>query len=277
MEKNCFHISSIKGVDDNNLPVLNALSFITDGLGDFELGFMAPVGTIISWTGGVQLLAGAVNQSLVYSPFTIVNSVNTTVVKGSPATKITINNKYALTRLNVKSTHVSVALKDIYGCSALEVIMESDSNTSLEGLDISKLLSNKLKLIQGIKKIICDLAALGTKTDMERIEGTMENQSVIYGNISSLVNLKKLTMIDLRYSTVEGNLESFVENQMQGTNGRTSGTLEMKLNASQVTLNGTPVTLTMRLNYSSDTCVLKDTSNNVKATYTKSTGTWTYA
>lgn len=277
MEKNCFHISSIKGVDDNNLPVLNALSFITDGLGDFELGFMAPVGTVISWTGGVQLFAGAVNQSLVYSPFTIVNSGNTTVVKGSPATKITINNKYALTRLNVKSTHVSVALKDIYGCSALEVIMESDSNTSLEGLDISKLLSNKLKLIQGIKKIICDLAVLGTKTDMERIEGTMETQSVIYGNISSLVNLKKLTMIDLRYSTVEGNLESFVENQMQGTNGRTSGTLEMKLNASQVTLNGTPVPLTMRLNYSSDTCVLKDSSNNVKATYTKSSGTWTYA
>lgn len=277
MEKNCFHVESIKGVNDGNLPVLNCLSFVTDGLGDFELGIIAPKGSIISWTGGSPLLiGGSASQTSTNSPYTVTRS-STTVVKGSVATKITINNKYLLTRLNIKTEHISISLNDIYPCASLENLEGSNTiNGALTGLDLTKFLSNNFVTIINVPIVNGTLSALARNTNLEQLWRDALYEGNLTGDISEIANLKKLTKLDVRRTQVTGSLNTFVEGQMQGADGRSDGNLQMKFGDTTVTLNDVILNETVKLIYSADTCVVNDFDNNLLATYTKSTGTWTY-
>ena len=96
--------------------------------------------------------------------------------------------------------------------------------------------------------------------------------SSMSGDIVQLATLTKVTILYMVNSNITGTVESFVEGMV--SNGRTSGTINVRSNGSSITFHGGSMTTYFSIVFSNGSATVKNNDGSTIGTYNGST--WTY-
>lgn len=271
MANNCLVEELVGTVNNPNLPVFNSFE-VKVKAGPFQFNTGIPNGTVVSFDNDIDdIYLGSVK---ITSPFTQIygGGSNGDRWNGTLTKETTFLFKDAL--------YVNRMLKLYGGNDSPQIIHINGEyiNSMLYSGVLDELYFPSPITTNGLKLVISDMVdshinlksfAIATNSDIE-----------VRGNVADLGNMTNLNTLYLqrRAGFITGRVEGMVAGMSKL--GRVSGTLVADLRYDACTFHSLPVEDStsgiLNIEFSSTGATVKDASNNLLATYTKASDTWSY-